>query len=104
MTAAFVCAHAELGSAIAGALGGLLLATPYFVEWRHRRQREKRIKRQRARGVAGANDDIDKALIDGSTDAVLAAGSIRALAAGIGAVFLVISFVLVMLSSLMCGR
>jgi|SRR5260221_6798267 VIT1/CCC1 family predicted Fe2+/Mn2+ transporter len=100
----FLCAHAELWSAIAGALGSIMLAVPYFVEWGHRRTREERIRRRRRAQASGTHDPIATALISGSTDAVLAAGTTRALVAGIGAVLLVVSFFLLIFFSASCGR
>jgi len=97
-----LCAHAELWSAIAGGVGSLLLAMTCFVEWGHRRKRKDRLKSQRRPARAGRDPSIDALIIEGSTEAVL--GSRRFLAVGIGALFLVLSFTLLIHFSLACGR
>ncbi len=88
---------AEKLSAFLGLMGGLLLAVPFFADFR---VRQKRIERLRGLHDGTIKPDdaaiLKKALEGGEMERILSASAWMGVTAGAGAVFLIASFLVLL--------
>jgi len=91
----------EIVSALLGMLGGLLVAIPFFDDFMARRKREKSMKVIGKTEIVGRN--VDQVLLEvekGEFNVLLYPDPKMAFISGVGCVFLIFSFVVLLASKL----